>query len=65
MDQVLADAKQQSLAGRDVAELVNRVAVQHKDVDTYAEAEEVQQRSSSHRRQSTLACLGTGTIGSR
>ena len=39
MDQVLADAKQQGLAGRNVAELVNRVAVPHKDVDTYAEAE--------------------------
>ncbi len=39
MDRVLGDAKQQGFAGRNVAELVNRVAVPHKDVDTYAEAE--------------------------
>jgi hypothetical protein len=34
MDQVLADAKQQGLAGPNIAELVNRVAVPHKDIDT-------------------------------
>ena len=37
---MLADAKQQGLAGPNVAELVNRVAVPHKDIATYAEAED-------------------------
>ena len=37
---VLADAKQHGLTGPNVAELVNRVAVPHKDIDIYAEAED-------------------------
>lgn len=39
VDQVITDAKQQGLARRNVVESVNRVAVQHNDVDTNAEAE--------------------------
>lgn len=38
-EQVLADAKGQGIVPRNVAELVSRVAVPHKHVDTYAEAE--------------------------
>ncbi|BBA90817.1 tyrosine-type recombinase/integrase [Mycobacterium pseudoshottsii] len=37
--QVLADAKVQGIVPRNVAEVVNRVSVPHKDVDTYTEAE--------------------------
>jgi len=39
IDQVLADAKQQGLVARNVAENVNRVAQAHEDLDTYPEAE--------------------------
>ncbi|MEX3771315.1 site-specific integrase, partial [Mycolicibacterium fortuitum] len=39
IDQVLADAKGQGLVSRNVASLVNRVAAQHKQVDTYTEVE--------------------------
>jgi len=39
VEQVLADAKGQGIVARNVAELVNRVAVPHKQVDTYTEAE--------------------------
>jgi integrase len=39
IEQVLADAKAQGLVGRNAAELVNRVATPHKDLDTYTEAE--------------------------
>jgi integrase len=39
IEQVLADAKAQGLVSRNVASLVNRVAAQHKQVDTYTEAE--------------------------
>ncbi len=39
IEQVLADAKAQGLVGRNVAELVNRVATAHKNLDTYTEAE--------------------------
>jgi integrase len=37
--QVLADAQQQGLVARNVAQNVNRVAQAHKDLDTYTEAE--------------------------
>lgn len=37
--QVLADAKAQGIVSRNVAEVVNRVSVPHRDVDTYTEAE--------------------------
>jgi integrase len=39
IDQVLADAKQQGLVARNVAENVNRVAQVYKGFDTYTEAE--------------------------
>ena len=39
VEQVLADAKGQGIVTRNVAELVNRVAAPHKQVDTYTEAE--------------------------
>lgn len=39
IEQVLADAKDQGLVSRNVAVLVNRVALQHKQVDTYTETE--------------------------
>lgn len=39
IEQVLGDAKDQGLVSRNVAALVNRVATQHKQVDTYTEAE--------------------------
>lgn len=39
IEQVLADAKAQGIVTRNVAELVNRVAVPHAQVDTYTEAE--------------------------
>lgn len=39
IEQVLADAKAQGLVGRNAAELVNRVAATHRDLDTYTEAE--------------------------
>ncbi|WP_019970253.1 Arm DNA-binding domain-containing protein [Mycobacterium sp. 141] len=39
VEQVLADAKGQGIVPRNVAELVNRVAAPHKQVDTYTEAE--------------------------
>ena len=39
IDQVLADAKQQGLVARNVAENVNRVAQAYKGFDTYTEAE--------------------------
>jgi integrase len=39
MDQVLADAEQQGLVARNVAQNLNRVAQAHKDLDTYTEAE--------------------------
>jgi len=39
VEQVLAEAKGQGIVSRNVAELVNRVAAPHKQVDTYPEAE--------------------------
>jgi integrase len=39
IDQVLADAQQQGLVARNVAQNVNRVAQAHKDLNTYTEAE--------------------------
>jgi integrase len=39
IDQVLADAQQQGLVARNVAQNLNRVAQAHKDLDTYTEAE--------------------------
>jgi integrase len=39
IEQVLGDAKAQGLVGRNVAELVNRVATPHKSLNTYTEAE--------------------------
>ena len=39
IDQILADAQQQGLVARKVAQNVNRVAQAHKELDTYTEAE--------------------------
>jgi integrase len=39
IDQVLDDAREQRIVKRNVAEYVKRVAVPHKDVDTYSETE--------------------------
>ena len=39
IEQVLADAKAQGIIGRNIAELIDRVASPHKQVDTYTEAE--------------------------
>lgn len=39
IDQVLADAQEQQIVKRNVAAMVSRVAVPHKEVDTYSETE--------------------------
>ena len=39
VEQVLADAESQGLVARNVARLVNRVAIPHQEVDTYSEVE--------------------------